>query len=349
MTALPALAVRLCLASLASFAVTRAVAQDAVETFYRGRTLTVLIPSSAGGGYDLYGRLVARHIGRHIPGQPNVIAANMAGAAGVVAAQYVYAAGAKDGSVLGLVYPNAILEPLTGRTKPNYDSRRFNYIGSANAERFICFVAAASKVQRFEDVFEPGAILGASGAGAPSSEYTAMYNNLLGAKIRIVAGYPGITEIGLAIEKGEIDGTCGSSWATMTTGRPHWLKDNVMRLIAQENRTAHPDIAKLGAPLTMTYAKTPEQRAVMDFIYSQADFGRPFLMAPETPAPRVAALRAAFSAMLADRAFLDDAAHQKMEIDAPMDGATLQATVERLLATPPDILARVKQAVAPSR
>ena len=121
----------------------------------------------------------------------------------------VYAAAPKDGTVLGLTYPNALMEELMGRAKPNYDARKFNYIGSANAEVFICYVATASPVQKFADVFEREVVLGASGAGAPSSEFTAMYNNLLGAKIKVVAGYPGITEIGLAIEKGEIHGTCG--------------------------------------------------------------------------------------------------------------------------------------------
>lgn len=325
-------------------------AQDAVANFYRGRQISVIIPSSAGGGYDLYGRLVARHIGKHLPGAPNVVASNIAGAAGVVAAQYVYAAGAKDGSVLGLVYPNAIMEPLTGdRGNVRYDSRRFHFIGSANAEVFICYVATASPVRQFAEVFTREVVLGASGAGAPSSEFTAMYNNLLGAKIKVVAGYPGITEIGLAIEKGEIHGTCGSSWATMTTGRPHWLKDNIMRVIAQENLKAHPDIAKLGAPLTISFAKTPEQRQVMDFVFAQADFGRPFLMAPETPKDRVEAMRRAFSAMLADREFLDDAAKQRLEIVDPMDGATLQATVERLMATPPDVVERVKKATSVGR
>ncbi len=336
---------RAALAAFLALTAAPARAQDAVASFYKGRQVTVVIPSSAGGGYDLYGRLVARHIGRHLPGAPNVVASNMAGAAGVVAAQYIYAAGAKDGTALGLVYPNAIMEPLTGdRGNVRYDSRRFNFIGSANAEVFICYVATKSPVKGFADVFEREVILGASGAGAPSSEYTAMYNNLLGAKIKVVAGYPGITEIGLAIEKGEIHGTCGSSWATMTTGRPHWLADNIMRVIAQENLKPHPDIEKLGAPLTLTFAKTPEQRRVMEFVYAQADFGRPFLMAPETPKDRVEAMRKAFSDMLADREFLDDAARQKMEIVNPMDGATLQTTIDRLMATPPDVVERVKKA-----
>ena len=154
---------RIIIAAIALSAVLPAVAQESVASFYRGRTLSVIIPSSVGGGYDLYGRLVARHIGRHIPGNPATVAQNMAGAAGVVAAQHVYAAAAKDGGVLGLTYPNALMEELVGRARPAYDARKFNYIGSANAEVFICYVATASPVKAFADVFEREVVLGASG------------------------------------------------------------------------------------------------------------------------------------------------------------------------------------------
>ena len=323
-----------------------AAAQDSVAAFYKGRPVTLVIPSSAGGGYDLYGRLVARHIGRFLPGNPPVNPSNMAGAAGVVAAQYVYAVGAKDGSVLGELYPNAIMEPLVGdKTKVKYDSLKFNYIGSANAETFICYVSGKAPVKSFADAFEREVVLGASGVGGPSTDFPAMYNNLLGTKFKVVNGYPGITEIGLAIEKGEVHGTCGSSWATMTTGHPDWLPSGTMKLIAEENLKAHPDIAKLNVPLTPTFAKTPEAKQVFDFVFTQSTFGRPFIMAPEVPAERVQAMRAAFSAMVKDPEFLAEADRMKMEITDPMSGDELAATVARLMATSEDVVARVKAAI----
>ena len=324
-------------------------AQD-VAKFYRGKSLSLVIPSSAGGGYDLYGRLVARHLGRFIPGEPTVNPTNMSGAAGVVAAQYAYGAGAKDGSVLAELYPNAVMEPLLGdKTRVRYDSTRFNFIGSLNSDAFICFARANAKIRRFEDAFTDETILGATGTGAPSTDYPAMYDNLLGARFKIVNGYPGITEIGLALEKGEIDGTCGSSWSVMTTGHPDWLREGKMRVLAQENIKANPEIAKLGVPLTIDFARTPEARAVLDFVFTQSTFGRPFVMAPETPPERVAAIRDAFSKMVADPAFLADAEHMKLEIVEPMDGARLAATVARLMATPADIVERTQRAIVPKR
>ena len=325
------------------------LAQDTntqVANFYKGRTMTLVIPSSAGGGYDLYGRLVARHIGRFIPGNPSLTPSNMAGAAGVVAAQYVYSAGAKDGTVLGELYPNAIMEPLLGdAAKVKYDTLKFNFIGSVNAETFICYVSGKAPVTKFADALEREVILGASGVGGPSTDFPAMYNNLMGTKFKVVNGYPGITEIGLAIEKGEVHGSCGSSWSVMTTGHPDWLPTGTMRLIAQENLKLHPDIAKLGVPLTPDFAKTPEAKQIIDFVFSQSTFGRPFVMAPEVPADRVAAIQKAFTDMLKDREFLADAEKMKMEITDPMSGEDLAKTVARLLATPPDLVAKVKQAI----
>ena len=288
---------------------------------------------------------MARHIGRFIPGNPAVNPSNMGGAAGVVAAQYVYSAGVKDGTVLGEVYPNAIMEPLLGdKTKVRYDPLKFNYIGSANAESFVCYVGGKSPVKGFADAFEKEVILGASGVGGPSTERPNMYNNLLGTKFKIVAGYPGITEIGLAIEKGEVHGTCGSSWSVMTTGRPDWLPSGTMRLIAEENLRPHPEIAKLNVPLTPGFAKTEDAKKIFDFVFTQADFGRPFLMAPEVQAERVQAIRTAFTAMLKDADFLAEAAKLRLEISGTMTGEELAATVARLMATPPDIIAKVKEA-----
>jgi len=320
---------------------------DPIDRFYRGRTVQLVIPSSVGGGYDLYGRLVARHLGRFIPGNPLVAPANMGGAAGVVAAQYIYAAGARDGTALAELYPNAVMEPLLGdKSRVRYDSLRFNYIGSLNSDAFICFARHDAPIQSFGEALTREFVLGATGAGSPSTDYPAMYNHLLGTKFKIVSGYPGITEIGLAIEKGEIDGACGASWSVMTTGHPDWLRDKKMRLLAQENNQPNPDIGRLGVPLTVDFAKTPEARAILEFVFAQSTFGRPFVMSPDTPPARVEAMRAAFAAMTADPAFLADAASQKLEIIGPMDGATLTATVARLMATPADVVAKTKAAIA---
>jgi tripartite-type tricarboxylate transporter receptor subunit TctC len=335
---------------LAFAATTPARAQDAVAQFYKNRQVTLVIPSSVGGGYDLYGRLVARHIGKYIPGNPTIVPSNMSGAAGVVAAQYTYSSGFKDGTVLTELYPDAIMAPLLNETSQvKYDALKFNYIGSASAVPFICFVRADAPVKSFADALTQEVILGATGVGGPSTDFPALYNNLLGAKFKVIPGYPGITEIGLAIEKGEIEGTCGSAWSTMTTGHPEWLRDGKMRVLAQENVTASPDIAKLGVPLSISFAKTPEAKAIIDFVFTQSNFGRPFVMAPEVPAARVEAVRRAFTEALADPDLVADAKKMSLDLDSPMNGADLQTTVAHLLATPADIVAKTKQALVLKR
>ena len=321
-------------------------AQDAVASFYRGKTLNLIVGSSAGGGYDLYGRLIARFIGRYIPGNPLVVVSNMPGAGGIVLTQYVANAGPKDGTVLGAIFPGAIMEPLLGdKSKVKYDVTRLNYIGSANSDGYVCVVRADAPAKTYADVFEKELILGASSGGGSTVDFPSMMVNLLGARFRLVTGYPGSNEIALAMEKGEVQGTCGVGWSTITTGRPQWIRDGFARVLAQENLKAMPDIASLGAPLTMTFARTEEQRRIMELIYAQPTFGRPYVVAPEVPADRVEALRKAFAAVMADSDLLAEAKRMNLDVVDPMSGGELQALVTRLLATPDDIVEKTKAAI----
>jgi tripartite-type tricarboxylate transporter receptor subunit TctC len=321
-------------------------AQDAVAQFYKGRQINLIIPATVGGGYDLYGRLLARYISKYIPGNPSMVPTYMTGAAGVVAAQYIYSTGPKDGTALGEFYASAILAPLLGdASQVKYDPLKFAYIGSASTDVDICFVRADAPVKSFADALTNGVILGATGIGGASTDYPALYQNLLDAKFKVIPGYSGINEIGLAIQKGEIDGTCGASLSTMTTGHPEWFRDGKMRVLAQENVSSFPDLVKLGIPLSTSFAKTPDAREIMDLVFTQSNFERPFAMAPEVPAERVEALRVAFSAAMQDPDLLAEAKVMKLEVDAPMNGADLQAAIAHLMATPPDIVARAKQAV----
>ncbi|MDP2359092.1 MAG: hypothetical protein Q8M31_23950 [Beijerinckiaceae bacterium] len=334
--------------TLSAFAcMTTAFAQSAaVDSFYVDRKVQMVIPSSPGGGYDLYGRLFARHMGRHIPGNPVFVPANMPGASGVVAAQYIFSAAPQDGSVLGHFYATAIIDPVVNaQSRAKFDPNKFTFIGSATAESSICYVSAKSRVKRFEDAMTHDVVLGSTGARGKSSDYPNAYNSLLGTKFKVVTGYPGINEIGLAIERGEIDGTCGSSWSVMTTGRPHWLADGVMRIIAQENNNAHPDIAKLGTPLTRSFAKSEESSQVLEFMYAQAAFGRPFAMGPNVPPARVEIVRKAFSAALDDPELRSEAQRMKLEFSNPMDGPALQAAVARLTATPKRVIDATNRAI----
>jgi tripartite-type tricarboxylate transporter receptor subunit TctC len=322
-----------------------AEADEDVARFYKGKQITMTIGSSAGGGYDLYGRLVARHIGRHIPGSPSVVPSNMPGAASLVATQYIANVGPKDGTAIAAVYPQVVLEQLIGdKSNIKLDPRKLNYLGSANSEVYICMVRAASPVKTLEDATKMQAVLGATAPGASSYDFPLLLNNVLGTKFRIVSGYPGNQEIALATEKGEIDGACGTGWSTLASARPHWVRDGFVRLIAQEGLRGNPELDALKVPLAIDSAKTAMQRQIMEIVYAQLLFGRPFVVAPEVPAERIAALQTAFIAALKDPELLAEA--KKMNLDiSPMPGPEVKATVERLFATPPEVLTAAKQAL----
>jgi tripartite-type tricarboxylate transporter receptor subunit TctC len=317
--------------------------------FYKGRQVTMVIGSTAGGGYDLYGRLVARHIGKYIPGNPTILPQNMGGAASLVATQYIANVGPKDGTAIGAIYPQVVLEQLMGdKSNVKVDPRKLNYLGSANSEVYICMVRADVPVKTLEDATKTEVVMGATAPGSSSYDFPLLLNNVLGTKFRIVSGYPGNQQIALALEKREIDGACGTGWSTLSSARPHWLRDGVVRLIAQEGLKGSPDLDALGVPLAIDSAKMPEQRQIMEIVYSQLLFGRPFVVAPEVPAERVEVLQAAFLAALKDAELLAEA--KKMNLDiVPLPGPEVKAMVERLFGTPAEIVEKTRQALQPPK
>lgn len=320
--------------------------KDKVADFYKGKTITLYVGSTSGGGYDLYGRLIARHIGNFIPGHPSVIVQNMPGAGSITLTQYLYNVGPKDGTAFGAVFPGAIMEPLLNdAVHVKYQPQKLNYIGSANSEGYVCIVRNDAPLKTFADAFTKQITLGASGGGGSTADFPTMLNNVLGTKFKVVRGYPGSSQISLAIENGEVQGTCGVGWSTVTTGHPNWLRDKIVRVLAEENLEANPNIAKLGAPLTISFAKTDEQRKIMELIYAQPEIGRPFVAGPAVPVDRIAALRKAFAQTVKDKDFLADAAKINLEINNPLTGEALQKLVEKTYATPPDIITKAKQAL----
>ena len=276
--------------------------------FYRGKTVTIAIASAPGGGFDAYGRLVARHIGAHIPGAPNVIAQNVPGAAGATATFYVVNVASKDGTVIGAIHPGNIIEPVLGdKRKVRYDPGAFQYIGNANSDVYVCVTRTDAPAKTFEEALTKELIMGSGGEAASTRDFPVMLANVLGAKFKMVLGYSGNREVQLAIEKGEIHGECGASWSSVLSEHPDWFKNNLARVLVQEASVGHPDLDRMGVPKTVDFARMPEQRAVLDLVYSQERFGRPYIMAPETPADRVAVMRRAFADTFRDPAFLADA------------------------------------------
>ncbi len=326
-------------------ALAQAPAQDAVAGFYRGRNVTLLIGSSPGGGYDLYGRLIARFLGRHIPGNPQIIVQNMPGAASNVAAAYVYNVAPKDGTVMGAIFMGAVVDPLFGEAKRStHDTAKFNYIGNANSDAYVCLVRTDAGVNSLSDVFDKEIIMGASADGASTRDFPSLLKNLLGVKFKIVAGYPGTREINLAMEKGEVQGACGETWSSVAATYPAWFRDKMVKPLVQESNVGYPELDRMGVPLSNAFAKTPEQKQILDLVYSQTTFGRPYVVAPGVPPERVEALRKAFMATMTDPELVAEAKRINLDI-APIAGEELQALIAKLYATPQDVVDKAKAAL----
>jgi tripartite-type tricarboxylate transporter receptor subunit TctC len=322
-----------------------ASAQDAAS-FYKGKQITVLIGSSAGGGYDTYGRLLSRHLGRHIPGHPTVVASNMPGAGSTVAANHIMTVAPKDGTFIAIVFASVILEPLLGDAgRQKFDASKIVFVGNANKEVFGCVVRAQSDVKSFEDMRKREVVTGASAAGGATIDFPSMLNTFLGTKIRMVRGYPGTREITLAIEKGEVEGACGVAWSTISVRYPRAIAEGQpLRLILQEDMAGHPVLNAAAIPTSGQIAKGDAERQALALFYAQNEFGRPFIASPEVPADRLAALRAAFDAAMKDPELLADA--KKLNVDViASTGEQAQAIVSRIYATSPAIVARVRTAL----
>jgi tripartite-type tricarboxylate transporter receptor subunit TctC len=341
-----------CIAILALlWTASSADAQDSVEQFYRGKSINIYVGSSAGGGYDSYARALARHISKYIPGNPIIVPQNMPGAGGNKAAGYVYSVAPKDGTAIGAIFPGSILQPLIGDTAVQHDPAKFIYVGSANSDVYTCVVRTDAPVKTFKDVLSTEMIVGASNEGGTTRDLPTLSNNVLGAKFHIVTGYAGTQEIALAVERNEVHGICGLGYTSLLTIRPDWVQRGVVRVLVQENAKGSPILNQMGVPRTVDFAKTAEDRQVMELVYSQGVFGRPYVFPPGVPADRVTAVRKAFMSALQDKELLAEAARIKLDIEA-ISGEDVQSMVAKLFATPAHIVERAKQSLvyrAPSK
>jgi tripartite-type tricarboxylate transporter receptor subunit TctC len=339
-----AIATIIAVACLAASAAKAQDSQDSIASFYRGKTVSIVVGSAVGGGFDTYGRLVGRHLGRFIPGNPTVIVQNIPGAGSNRAASYVALNAPKDGTVIGAIQAIGVTQTLLSDQPVPHDPSKLIMIGSANSSVFFCVVRFDAPVKSFAETFDKEAIIGTSSEGATLRDYPVMLVNLLGVKMRLIGGYAGSREIMIAIERNEVQGMCGMDWSSFLTQQPAWVSSGFARLLAQEDLKGHPVMNKMGVPLTISFAKNAEVRDAMELIYSQNLFGRPYIMSPGVPADRVAALRKAFAAMLKDKALLADAEKLGLDIN-PMGGEELQALVAKLYAMPPNVVARAKQSL----
>jgi tripartite-type tricarboxylate transporter receptor subunit TctC len=307
------------------------------EEFYRGKTVDLYIAYSAGGGYDLYARMVARYLGRHIPGNPQVVPKNMEGAGGLRLANWLYQAAPRDGTVIGATSRNIAFEPLIGNKGAQYDSRQFTWLGSANDEVSTCVSWSASGVATIDDAMKKELVIGAIGTADDTYQYPRLLNNTIGTKFRIVPGYPGNNDISIALERGEVSGRCGWSWSSVKSTRMAWVQEKKVNILVQVSLSKHPDLPNV--PLIMDLAKDDEQRQMFRLIFARQVMGRPFQSTPGVPADRLHALQRAFMDTMKDPAFLAEAEKAKFEI-TPVSGPDIATLVTGILQMPPALAQR---------
>jgi tripartite-type tricarboxylate transporter receptor subunit TctC len=336
------------LAILALAGASPAHAQDAVAQFYKGRQVTIIVGSPPGGGFDIYARLLGRHMGKYIPGNPNVVVTNMPGAASNASIAYVYNVAPKDGTVIGAPQNSAITDALfdmqLGTRRLRHDATRLIHIGSATTDHYVCIGRGDGPIKTFKDALTQEFLIGASQPGTSTRDYPAMLNHTTGSKIRQVTGYPGTREITLAIEKNEVQGLCGFSWSSLNAQKPDWVSSGFIRVIVQEHDKGNPEINKMGIPLAVDFATSPENRKIMELVYSSETFGRPYLTAPDVPADRIAALRKAFMATMKDPDLLTEAKRSRLAID-PISGEDLQELAAKVFSTPRELVEKTKDAM----
>ena len=312
------------------------VRAQSVADFYRGKTVNVLVGVGVGGEYDLQARLVARHLGKHVPGNPNVVPQNMTGASGLKMTNYLYQQAPRDGTYIGMsqnAFPAAQAAGLPGI---QFDAAKFAWLGSIAPVVETMTVWNTTGVKSIEDARRRETVAGATSRGAITYFYAAMMNEYLGTKFKIVTGYNGGNEINLAMERGEVEAR-NNTWSSWKATKPLWLRDKKITVIAQ----AGPRAPDLDAPSVEELARNADDRRVIELVVSGTQLGRPLFITPGVPEERVKTLRAAFDATMKDPEFLAEAAAMNFEVD-PVRGEALQRIVERVVSTPKDLAARAR-------
>jgi tripartite-type tricarboxylate transporter receptor subunit TctC len=319
---------------------------DAVSDFYAGKTVTIIVGSDTGGGYDAQGRLMARHIGNFIPGHPNVIVQNMPGAGSLLATNHLYNIAHKDGTFLGLVQRGVLTSKITNPNGVHFDIAKFNWIGNLSTETAVSLAWHTTPFKTIQDVMKNEMIVGGTGPTIDTETTPRLLNALIGTKFKIISGYKGTADLTLAMERGETQGMGDWSWSNVKTRRPEYLRDGKVRVLLQVATEKLPDLSDV--PLAMDFVKNDTDRKVMELFLAQKTVARPVLAPPGIPADRVAAIRKAFVDMTNDAAFKQDAEKSKLEIE-PATGEAVDKVIKLIAATPDDVAQRLKQAIAAKR
>ena len=314
-----------------------------VEDFYKGKTISLVIGYSVGGGYDLYGRLLARHMGKYVPGQPTIVPQNMTGAGSMRAASFLYAAAPKDGTVFGTFGRTIATAPLLAPTSAPLDATKLTWLGSITNEVSLCATWHASAVKTWQDALDKPINMGGEGTGADPDVYALLYKNVFGAKWKLIAGYHGTNDIMLALERGEVDGLCGLSWSTLKARRMQWLNDKKIIIINQAALKKQPELPDI--PLASDLTQDREKLQILKLFLASQEFARPFAAPPDIPADRKAALIAAFEQTMRDPEFLAEAQKLSMDVN-PLSANAVSDLIAELYATPKPVVEKAAQAMA---
>jgi len=308
-------------------------AQSPAE-FYRGRSIDLYIGTSVGGGYDAYGRMLARHMSRYLPGNPTIVPKNMEGGGGMRLANFLYNAAPKDGTSIAIFNRGTAFEPLLGSRTPQFEATRFNWIGSTNDEVSVCAAWHTTGVTTLTQLTTRELVVGATGPAGDTYQFPKIANGVLGTKFKIISGYPGGNDVDLAMERGEVQGRCGWSWTSVKATHRPWLDRKLINLIFQMGLAKHPDLPDI--PLIMDFARTEEERAIFKLMFARQVMAWPFVSPPGVPRERVDALRKAFADTVSDRDFLADANKGNFEI-RPVAGEEIQKLMADIHETPPAV------------
>jgi tripartite-type tricarboxylate transporter receptor subunit TctC len=317
---------------------------QSIETFFAAQPLTIIVGYPPGAAYDLYARLLSRRMGDHLPGKPKIIVQNMPGAGSLTMANHLFNNAKQDGSIIGTFSRGITMLPIVDSNGVRYDPLKFNWVGTPSGETSVAIAWSASGIKSFQDLRTRGMTAATSGPASDGSIYGRVLNTVLGTKIKTVNGYQGSAESMLAVERGEVDGATSISYSSLLTAKRDWIDNGKIHILAQHTLKARPELKDV--PVILDFAQNDEDRRLLELVFARQSIGYPYAAPPNVPADRLAALRKAFDATLEDREFLAEAAQSGVTVDG-MTGAELQSLLERIYATPPNIVERAKAAMQP--
>jgi tripartite-type tricarboxylate transporter receptor subunit TctC len=319
---------------------------QSLDEFFKAQPFTILVGYPPGAGYDMYARLIARHLGQYLPGKPTVIVQNMPGAGSLSAANHLYNIARQDGSIIGTFSRGITMLPIIDSAGVRYDTLKFNWIGSPSSEVSLAITWHDSGINKFEDLRTRGMTAATSGPGSDGNIYGRVLNSILGTKIKTVTGYQGSAESMLAIERKEVDGATAVSYAAIKTAQRDWLTNKKINLLAQHALKANPELK--GVPVILDFAKSDEDRSVLELVFARQSIGYPYAAPPNVPPARLAAIRKAFDATVQDPEFLAASAKSDLLIES-VTGQQIQALLADLYSRPPAILERARSAMQPPK